>query len=199
MLCLDLVGGQAFRAEEPQFFGLVRRRPPAHDSPPAQLSDGLAIPAEMPPDDRWFTLSSSHPQVAMLSAEVPMRFGLLGSVVQLAPGSEGDLLWQADLLDKCGDDWEIEIRPTDLLRSLFAATPAMEDLYPVLVELVLAYRYRGIPGFVDAKATARRLIELGVTSEVVHYLYAKPIFIARDSKRPPRSLVFHEIENGFEY
>jgi hypothetical protein len=94
-----------------------------------------------------------------------MRFGLLGSVYQLAPGREGYLLWQADLLDKGGEDWEVEIQPTDLLRSLFTAMPEMEELYPVLVEFVLICRYRGIPGFVDAKATTRRLAELGMTPE----------------------------------
>jgi hypothetical protein len=94
-----------------------------------------------------------------------MRFGLLGSVVQLAPASEGYLLWQADLIDTGGEEWELEILPTDLLRSLFSAMPAMAELYPVLVEFVLTYRYRGIPGFVDADATARRLTELGMTPE----------------------------------
>jgi len=29
-----------------------------------------------------------------------VRFGLLGSIVQIEPDSEGYLLWQADLLDK---------------------------------------------------------------------------------------------------
>jgi hypothetical protein len=70
-----------------------------------------------------------------------MRFGLLGSIVQIGPGSEGYMLWQADLIDKGGEDWEVEIQPTVLLRSLFTSMPEMEVLYPVLVEFVLIYNY----------------------------------------------------------
>jgi hypothetical protein len=75
------------------------------------------------------------------------------------------LLWQADLIDTGGEEWEVEIQPTPLLRSLFSAMPPMEALYPVLVELVLSYRYGGVPGFVDAAAITRRLVELGITQE----------------------------------
>jgi hypothetical protein len=102
-----------------------------------------------------------------------MRFGLLGSVYQLAPGREGYLLWQADLIDKSGEEWEIEIQPTALLRSLFSAMPAMDDLYPALVEFVMFYRYRGIPGFVDADAITRRLVELGMTPEGLMTLHRR--------------------------
>jgi hypothetical protein len=94
-----------------------------------------------------------------------MRFGLLGRIVQIEPGSEGYALWQAGLIDKGGDDWQVEIEPTDALRSLFTALPRREEVYPVLVEFVLVYRYPGVPGFVDAAATARRLLQLGMTAE----------------------------------
>ena len=60
---------------------------------------------------------------------------------------------------------DVEIQPTGLLRSLFTVLPDMEVLYPVLVEFVMSYRYAGIPGFVDAKATVRRLVELGIKPE----------------------------------
>jgi hypothetical protein len=111
-----------------------------------------------------------------------MRFGLLGSVFQIDPGSEGYLLWLADLIDKGGEDWEVEIQPTALLRSLFTAMPEMEELYPVLVEFVLIYHYRGIPGFVDGEATVQRLVELGMTPEGLMTLHrrvrnvASPVF-----------------------
>jgi hypothetical protein len=59
-----------------------------------------------------------------------MRFGLLGSVVQIYPGSEGYLLWQADLLDKGGEDWEVEIQPTDLLRSSSPPCPTWKSSIP---------------------------------------------------------------------
>ena len=39
----------------------------------------------------------------------------------------------------------------------------MEVLHPVLIELVVYYRYRGIPGLVDIAAKSKRLTELGVT------------------------------------
>jgi hypothetical protein len=73
-----------------------------------------------------------------------MRFGLLGSIVQIGPGSEGYLLWQADLIDKGGEDWEVEIQPTDLLRSLFTSMPEM-----------------GPKGHAQQSASARRLGSVG--------------------------------------
>ena len=92
-----------------------------------------------------------------------MRLGLLGSVYQITPGREGFTLWESDLIDTTGNPWELEILPTDRLRSMFSPMPAMEALYPVLVELVVFYHYRGIPGFVDVDANNKRLTELGIT------------------------------------
>ena len=46
---------------------------------------------------------------------------------------------------------------------MFSPMPTMEALYPVLVELVVYFRYRGIPGVVDVEANSRRLTELGIT------------------------------------
>jgi hypothetical protein len=94
-----------------------------------------------------------------------MRFGFLGSVVQLGPLSEGYVLQQAGLLQTGGEDWEIEILPTPLLRSLFTDMPEMEQLYPVLVEYVMIFRYLDNPGFVDAEEVTRRLIGLGMTDD----------------------------------
>lgn len=94
-----------------------------------------------------------------------MRFGLFGSIVQLDPGSEGFVLRQAGLIQASGEEWEVEIQPTPLLRSLFTAMPDMEELYPLLVEFVLIYRYPHTPGFVDDRTIARRLVRLGMTSD----------------------------------
>jgi hypothetical protein len=94
-----------------------------------------------------------------------MRFGFFGSIVQLEFVSEGFVLRQAGLLQTGGDAWEIEIQPTPLLRSLFTAMPDMEELYPLLVEFVLIYRYPHSPGFVDDRNIARRLARLGMTSD----------------------------------
>ena len=82
-----------------------------------------------------------------------MRFGSFGSIVQLGPGSEGYVLLRAGLLQTSGDYWQIEVQPTPLLRSLFTAMPELEELYPVLVEFVMIFRYRDNPEFVDADAT----------------------------------------------
>jgi hypothetical protein len=94
-----------------------------------------------------------------------MRFGLFGSIVQLDPGSEGFVLRQAGLLQTAGEAWKVEIQPTPLLRSLFTVMPELDELYPVLVEFVMIFRYLDNPGFVDAEATARRLVEMGMTTE----------------------------------
>jgi hypothetical protein len=94
-----------------------------------------------------------------------MRFGLFGSIVQMDIGAEGHVLQMAGLLQTGGDEWELEIQPTPLLRSLFNAMPEMEQLYPVLVEVVLIFRYPDFPGFVDARATVRRLAEMGMTGQ----------------------------------
>ena len=109
-----------------------------------------------------------------------MRFGILGSIVQIEPGSEGYVLWQAGLIDKRCHDWQVEIQPTPLLRSLFATMPELEELYPVLVEFVLPFRYPG-SRVADASATARRLAGLGMTPEGLDTLrrlmerYARPL------------------------
>ena len=87
-----------------------------------------------------------------------MRFGPFGSLVQLEPGSEGYVLLQAGLLQTSGEYWQIEVQPTPLLRSLFTAMPSLEELYPVLVEFVMTFRYRDNPRFVDADVMAERLI-----------------------------------------
>ena len=94
-----------------------------------------------------------------------MRFGLLGSMVQLGHASDGDALWRAGLLEKHGDDWRVEIEPTALLRSLFDPMPRLEKLYPVLVEFVLIYRYPNTEGFVNALEVTRKLGELGLTAD----------------------------------
>jgi hypothetical protein len=94
-----------------------------------------------------------------------VRFGILGSVFQIEPPSEGYALWQAGLFDKRGDPWQVEIQPSDLLRSLFTTMPELEELYPVLVEFVMSYRYPGILALADPHATARRLVSIGMTAE----------------------------------
>ncbi len=94
-----------------------------------------------------------------------IRFGPFGSIVQLAPFSEGYLLWWAGLLLTDGLEGAAEYEPSRLLRSLFTVMPEMEDLYPVLVEFVMIFRYLDTPGFVNAEETARRLFELGITSD----------------------------------
>jgi len=34
-----------------------------------------------------------------------MRLGLLGSISQIEPGSEGNLLWQSDMIDTTANPW----------------------------------------------------------------------------------------------
>jgi hypothetical protein len=76
-----------------------------------------------------------------------MRFGPYGSIAQLSPRSEGYVLVRAGLLQTSGEDWEIDIQPTPLLRSLFTTMPKLEELYPVLVEFVMVFRYLDNPRF----------------------------------------------------
>src|SRR4051794_3694808 len=94
-----------------------------------------------------------------------MRFGPFGCLVQIEPGSEGYVLWQACLIEISGNYWELEIHPTPLLRSLFTVTPELEKLYPVLVEFVLMFRYPNLPGFVDVRLVERKLRALGITED----------------------------------
>jgi hypothetical protein len=93
-----------------------------------------------------------------------MRFGEFGSFVQIEPGSDGYVLWLAGLITR-REDWQVEIEPTPLLRSLFTGMPEMEELYPVLVEYVLIFRYPDLPGFVDDREISRRLVGLGMTDD----------------------------------
>jgi hypothetical protein len=104
--------------------------------------------------------------IATPTPEQLMRFGPFGSFVQISPGNEGFTLWEADLIDTGGDEWEMEIKPTPRLRSMFSSMPDMDALYPVLIELVVYYAYRGIP-------VTRRLAELGITQEGLAALYRR--------------------------
>jgi hypothetical protein len=102
-----------------------------------------------------------------------MRLGMLGSISQVWPGSEGYVLWQSDLIDTQGEPWEVEIVATDRLRSMFDTMPAMSELYPVLVELVVYYGYRGIPGFADVDSINHQLAGLGITSSGLAMLHRR--------------------------
>ena len=99
-----------------------------------------------------------------------MRFGLLGSIVQIEPGTDGNVLCVAGLITRQAEPWWVEIHPTPLLRSLFSGMPELEELYPVLVEFVLSYRYPNFPGFVDDRTIARNLMGLGMTPEGLEML-----------------------------
>ncbi len=100
-----------------------------------------------------------------------MRFGLFGSIVQIHPRSEGYVLWQEGLIQTSGEEWEVEIHPTPLLRSLFTVMPELEELYPVLVEFVMMFRYPNLPGFVDVRRVERKLRALGITEDGLSGLY----------------------------
>lgn len=61
--------------------------------------------------------------------------------MQIDPPSEGYVLLRAGLIETHGKVWEIEIQPTPLLQSMFTVMPELPDLYPALVEFVMAFRY----------------------------------------------------------
>jgi hypothetical protein len=86
-------------------------------------------------------------------------------MVQIEPPREGYVLWRAGLLETGGEEWAVEIQPTPFLRSFFTTIPPLEELYPALVEFVMIFRYLDNPGFVNAEATERRLLGLGMTPE----------------------------------
>jgi hypothetical protein len=94
-----------------------------------------------------------------------MQFGMLGSIVQIEPYSEGWVLWRAGLLERDGEPWAVEIRSTPRLRAMFTAMPELEAVYPVLVEYVMSFRYRDNPGFVDANKVERLLTAMGMTRD----------------------------------
>ena len=94
-----------------------------------------------------------------------MQFGMLGSMVQIEPRSEGWVLWRGGLLERSGQPRAVEIQPTPRLRAMFTTMPDLEALYPVLVEYVMAFRYRNLPTFINAEHVERRLAAMGMTPE----------------------------------
>jgi hypothetical protein len=62
-------------------------------------------------------------------------------------------------------EWQVEVQPTPLLRSLFTVMPPLEEVYPLLVEFVMVWRYLDNPGFVDLEKTVQRLIGMGMTAD----------------------------------
>lgn len=91
-----------------------------------------------------------------------MRFkSWMGGYVQSEPGSEGDVLWKAGLLQKIHDKgWVVGFEPTAELRAMFLLPFDLETLYPLLVEMVCHYRH---PAVANHGQLCRQLEALGMT------------------------------------
>ncbi len=92
-----------------------------------------------------------------------MRFSWFGGMIQSGPGSEGDVLWKAGLLEKIwGERWVIGFEPTDRLREMFLLPVDLEETYPLLVEMVCYFRH---PAVANHGQLCRKLGTLGMTGD----------------------------------
>jgi len=100
-----------------------------------------------------------------------MRFSWWGSYVQFRPWTEGSALKDLGLISVRERDYEeLEVEPREQLRAMFVGNPSMDDVYPLLVELVLSLKY-DLPGFVDVRAVEWKLRALGMTEDGLTGLY----------------------------
>jgi hypothetical protein len=101
-----------------------------------------------------------------------MRFSWWGSFVQFQPRSEGSALKELGLINvREMDEEELEVEPTEQLRAMFVGNPSMEDVYPLLVEVVMIFRYSNLPSFVDVRVVESKLRALGITEDGLTGLY----------------------------
>lgn len=101
-----------------------------------------------------------------------MRFNtLFGADVQTHPRSEGGWLIAAGLLRPVFDDDMVAgVEATEALAAYFGDLPALERLYPLLVEFVACGRYAEFPGFWDDRAARRGLRAMGMSEEGIEAL-----------------------------
>src|SRR5262249_8673266 len=101
-----------------------------------------------------------------------MHLSFWGTLAQISPGTECDSLIKLGLLRVRKMEWEADLEPTDRLVALFDRMPDLERLFPLLVEVVLYYKYRSYPGFVDLRAVERQLLSIGMTEDGLASLLA---------------------------
>lgn len=90
-----------------------------------------------------------------------MRFTSFGGFIQQRPYSEGAILQQLGLLSFTESESHVDVDSTYLLRELFSAMPPMEELYPLLVEFTMRFKF---PKLVNRADIERRLCALGMTA-----------------------------------
>jgi hypothetical protein len=93
-----------------------------------------------------------------------MRFSHMGGLIQQMYSSEGGILKGLGLLEfHTSDDFDfVEVKATYALRSLFHVVPSMKELYPLLVEFTMRFRY---PTMVDRADIEARLLDVGMAKE----------------------------------
>jgi hypothetical protein len=104
-----------------------------------------------------------------------MRFNtLFGAFLQTQRMAEGGMLIEAGLLrpvfDEDYEDFVAGVEATDALAAYFDHLPAMERLYPLLVEFVACCRYPEL----DDRMARRALRALGMREEGIEALRRTP-------------------------
>src|SRR5690242_14590086 len=102
------------------------------------LLGAFTTSVNQPPPSRQAESGRHRLPLVRFDGRHPMRFSELGGYFQTNPGSEGDTLCKAGLLVKTTEgEWSVGLEPSGLLRSLFCSMPPLEEIYPLLVEVVL--------------------------------------------------------------
>lgn len=96
-----------------------------------------------------------------------MRFSSLGGFIQQRPYAEGAILQQLGLLQFIDSDEHVHVDSTYLLREMFPTMPPMEELYPLLVEFVMRFKF---PAMVDRADIEGRLSAAGMTRDGLNRL-----------------------------
>jgi hypothetical protein len=99
-----------------------------------------------------------------------MLFSYLGGRIQFGRCGEGYTLKELGLLEVSfrEREFDFEVQPTQLLRRMCEHRPDLETLYPLLVEMVLCFRYSD--PFANQRHVAWRLLKAGMTQDGVELL-----------------------------
>ena len=89
-----------------------------------------------------------------------MRFSWIGGFIQSGSHSEGAILQQLGILRFTDSSTHFDVDATYLLREMFSTEPPMEELYPLLIEFTMRFKF---PKMVNRADIEGRLCAVGMT------------------------------------
>jgi hypothetical protein len=90
-----------------------------------------------------------------------MRFSWEGGMIQQSHFAEGGILKELSLLEFHESQNHVDMNSTLLLSEMFSTEPPMEELYPLLVEFTMRFKF---PKMVKRVDIEKKLLAVGMTN-----------------------------------